>query len=137
MTTTPATPRTRSMTTWPSSRKDLVGLPRSSCSRVASIFTPTNQEQVRGGHCHRNAAMKLVVGVVVAAALGFAICRWVSQAGAMDCNGIQTAYASALLHAQACDLAVPDSCGATRPRAPQDVCRCQVAVNPVGAEELD
>src|SRR5262249_25092641 len=89
------------------------------------------------GRRRRIDAMKLVVGVVVAAALGFADCGRASQADAMDCNAIQTAYASALLQVQVCDLAVPDSCGATRPRAPQDVCRCKVDANPAHTAELD
>lgn len=84
----------------------------------------------------RSGTMTLLIGVVVAA-LGFASCVSVSPAGAMDCNAIQTAYAFALRQAQFCDLATPDSCGSIRPWAPQDVCRCQVAVNPKRTAELD
>jgi hypothetical protein len=75
--------------------------------------------------------------IVVVAALVFGGCASVSAAGAMDCNAIGTAYATALRDAQACDLATPDSCGATRPWSPQDVCRCTVAVNPARTAELD
>ena len=81
--------------------------------------------------------MKPRVSVVAAAALVLAGCSSASAAGAMDCKAIQTAYASALQDAQSCDLASPDSCSATRPWAPQDVCRCTVAVNPARTAELD
>ena len=80
--------------------------------------------------------MKPRVGAVVAA-LAFGGCVSVSAAGAMDCDAIRTAYASALRQAQSCDLSTPDSCSATRPWAPQDVCRCKVAVNPARTAELD
>ena len=81
--------------------------------------------------------MKLLAGLVVVASLGFTSCGMASAAGAMDCKAIRSAYASALVQAQLCDPAVPDSCGATRPKAPQDVCRCQVAVNPARTAQLD
>ncbi len=83
--------------------------------------------------------MKLFVAVVVAvgAAVGFVACAWVMEAHTTDCKAVQTAYASALAEAQFCDLTVPDSCSATRPKAPQDVCRCQVAVNPARTAEVD
>ena len=81
--------------------------------------------------------MKLLVGAIVATAVSFLGCGSLSQADAMDCSAIRTAYAIALQQAQFCDLAQPDSCAATRPRAPQDVCQCQVAVNPARTAELD
>lgn len=80
--------------------------------------------------------MKALVSRVMAV-LALAGCVSVATAAAMDCNEIRTAYASALRQAQICDLAASDSCSATRPWAPQDVCRCQVAVNPARTEELD
>jgi hypothetical protein len=74
---------------------------------------------------------------IFAAAAGLVSCLVVSPASAMDCNAIQAAYATAIRQAQICDPAVPDSCSATRPWAPQDVCRCKVAVNPSSTAQLD
>jgi hypothetical protein len=56
---------------------------------------------------------------------------------AKGCAAIQDAYASALKQAQVCDPALRDSCAATRPGTPQDVCKCQVAVNPARTAQLD
>src|ERR1700722_5239277 len=74
---------------------------------------------------------------VIAAAFGLFIGVCVSPVGAADCGAIQDSYASAIRQAQVCDLAKPDSCSTTRPWSPQDVCRCQVAVNPANIAQLD
>jgi len=81
--------------------------------------------------------MKAPVSVIVAGALALACGGSLSQAAAKDCNDIQVAYASELLQAQRCDLTAPNPCGAARPGALQDACRCPVAVNPANTAELD
>ena len=53
------------------------------------------------------------------------------------CADLETAYATALSEARTCDPAARDGCRATRPDALDDVCRCQVAVDPASVAPLD
>ena len=80
--------------------------------------------------------MKLLLGVILTVALGILTFSAV-PAAAMDCDAIATAYTAAISAAQVCDLATPDSCNAKRAWSLQDVCRCQVAVNPARTAEAD
>lgn len=54
-----------------------------------------------------------------------------------SCDDLVAAYAAELARSQRCDATAPDACAATRPRTPQDACRCQVGVNPARTAELD
>lgn len=60
-----------------------------------------------------------------------------AQVSTLDCGAVRSAYLTALAQAQSCDVAGKNACGATRPRAPEDACQCQVSVNEASTAELD
>ncbi len=64
-------------------------------------------------------------------------CGVSAQQDGMDCNAVRSAYAAALQRAQRCEVGALNACGAERPRAVEDACRCPVAVNPTRTAELD
>ncbi len=75
--------------------------------------------------------------LATAALLAAALACGSEAATPPDCAAIRTSYASALKEAVVCTQGVPDACAVTRPAAPQDVCGCTVAVNPLRTAQLD
>ena len=77
---------------------------------------------------------RTTVGLIALALTGLVAC---GSSSSSNCAEIEVAYATALSEARRCDPATPETCGATRPDAPDDICRCDVAVNPTSAGPLD
>ena len=78
--------------------------------------------------------MKPLAATLLAAALALAAGGAAAQP---SCGDLVAAYEAEIALSQRCEVGAPDACGATRPRTPQDACRCQVAVNPARTAELD
>ncbi len=74
------------------------------------------------------------LAAILAAAVALASSGAAAQ---VSCGDLVAAYEAELARSQRCDATAPDACAATRPRTPQDACRCQVAVNPARTAELD
>jgi hypothetical protein len=79
---------------------------------------------------HRTTVVLLALALTALVACG-------GSSSGSKCAEIEAAYATALSEARSCDPATPGACSATRPDTPDDVCRCEIAVNPASVAPLD
>ena len=79
---------------------------------------------------HRTTVRLLALAVTGVVACG-------GSSSGSKCSEIVAAYATTLSEARSCNPATPGVCSATRPDTPDDVCRCEVAVNPPSMAPLD